>query len=218
MAVDCLEASSAVPLAHGCALVDRIVQELGPDLVRVARRARALGPATEGTIILLTGCRRGVGCTTVALALAQAAAADQAVLLIDGDQAQPGLAIALGFAPSWGWDDALGESDSFDEAFHSIDAAPQLTLLPRRRSPADSAKLLADPAFGAAHSRLRQAFGLVVLDGGSVWDGGAAWAPWADVALVVCDSGNKLADDWARAWDRLEAGGTRVLGIIETLG
>jgi Mrp family chromosome partitioning ATPase len=201
----------------GSLLVDRIVQELGPELARVARRAGGVGPTTEGTAVLLTGCRRGVGCTTLALALARVAAADRSVLLIDGDQTRPGLAAALGCSPGRGWDDALAEFGSLDEAFQPLFSTPPLTVLPRHRPMAESASLLAEPAFRDAYGRLRRGYDLLVLDGGSVWHGGADWAPWADVALVVCDSGNKLADDWARAWDRLEAGGTRVLGIIEIL-
>lgn len=215
IAVDQVAGSSPPP---GPVLVDRIVRELGPDLARVARRAREVGPTTGGVVVLLTGCRRGVGCTTVALALARVAAADQAVLLIDGDAPQASLAAGLGYAPSWGWDDAVRESSPLDEAWLAVPAAPQLTLLPLRQPVPNLTALLAQPAFSQGYDRLRRDYDFLVLDGGSVWEGGAEWAAWADVALVVCDSGNKLAADWARAWDRLEAGGAPVLGIIETLG
>lgn len=217
ISVDPCEGSALAQAFPGPTLVDRIVQELGPELVRVARRAGAAGPITEGTAVLLTGCRRGVGCTTLALALARVAAAEQSVLLIDGDRTRPGLAAALGLSPLRGWDDALAESGTFDDALHPFPGTPGLTLLPRRRPVAESVDWPDESAFGAAYRQLRRGYDLLVLDGGSVWDAGAQWAPWADVALVVCDSGNKLADDWARAWDRLEAGGTCVLGIIETL-
>ncbi len=217
MAVDPGAGSATAPAFPGSSLVDRVVQELGPELTRVVHRAGAAGPTTEGTAVLLTGCRRGVGCTTLALALARVAAVDQSVLLIDGDPTRPGLAAALGFAPRRGWDEALAESGACDDALCSFPGTPGLTLLPLRRPMVESASCTAAPAFRAAYRRLRRGYDLLVLDGGSVWDGGAGWAPWANVALVVCDSGNKLADDWARAWDRLEAGGTRVLGILETL-
>ncbi len=214
-AVDRIE-EPPIPVAP--VLVDRIVRELGPELARLARRARGMGTPAQGTTILLTGCRRGIGCTTVALALARAAAVDHTVLLIDGDLLQPNLAAGCGISPSCGWDEALRESSPWEETALAIPAAPQLTLLPLRRPVADRPALWADPVFSRAYHRLRRAYDLLVLDGGSVWHGGADWAAWADVALVVCDSGNKLAEDWARAWDRLEAGGIPVLGIIETLG
>ena len=63
---------------------------------------------------------------------------------------------------------------------------------------------------------LRREHRLVVIDGGSVWEAGARWAPWVDTAVVVCDSREAGGDEWAAAWDRLEEGGTHVLGIIES--
>lgn len=198
-------------------LVDRIVREMGPSLTDLARRIRRDSPTHEGAIVLLTGCRRGVGCTTVAQALARAAAAEQAILLIDGDLEEPGLSARLEDRPPVGWDSALRGLCPLEQVLVR-EADPPLTLLPLSQTAAALSGLLAYPALARWQASFRRDFDLVVLDGGAVWDGGAAWAPWVDMALVVCDSGDKLAEDWAKAWDRLEEAGTHVLGIIETLG
>lgn len=203
--------------AAGPSLVDRIVRERGPSLRGLARRLRAEHPGNTGVVVLLTGSRRGVGCTTAVLALARAAAEEQAVFLIDGDWPEPGLSARLGEPVRLGWEDALrGLCPPADVVLRQAD--PPLSLLPLRGPIAEAPALLASPAWEHWQVQFRRDYDLVLVDGGSVWDGGVAWAPWADVALVVCDSGHKLAEDWAQAWDRLEEGGARVLGIIETLG
>ena len=207
----------AVPFA-GLALVERVVREVGPGLEDLARRVRHYAPAGAGAVALLTGCRRCVGCSTVAVALATVAAEERSVLLVDGDLVRRGLSARLENPPVTGWEDCFGQAGTFQEALQPITARPGLAFLPLREPVADPAGLLAGPALVEWQARLRQDYNLIVVDGGSVWEAGACWGPWADAALIVCDSGQKLADDWALGWDRLEETGTHVLGIVETMG
>jgi Mrp family chromosome partitioning ATPase len=150
---------------------------------------------------MLAGCRRGVGCTTLALALARAAARTHAVLLLDGDLQQSGLE-ERSVAPSW----------------PSHDVSEGLAFPSLRYAAAPRERLLDATALRAWQARLRQDYALSVLDGGSVWESAERWAPWVDAVLLVCDAGQKWTGDWARASDRLEDCGVHVLGLVETFG
>jgi Mrp family chromosome partitioning ATPase len=209
--------TAPAPAGAGLALVDRMVQAIGRPLEELARRTRRVGPADQGAVVLLTGCRRGIGCTTVSLALATAAARDQAVLLIDGDLVERGLSVQLGLPAGFGWEDALADRCTLDEALHPAGPQAGWPVLPLRQTTPDPSDLLSHPVLAVWPTQLRRDYDLVFIDGGSVWDGGAAWAALADVVLMVCDSGQQLADDWAHGWDRLEESGAYVLGIVETL-
>jgi Mrp family chromosome partitioning ATPase len=197
-------------------LAERIVRELGQALSDLAWRARQFGRTDRGACVLVTGNQRGTGCTTVALALAAAAAVDQSVLLIDGDLETRGLSARMTEPPEAGWEDAFQGYCPLDHVVHSIEPSPGFAFVPLRRTATDPALLLAQSARSAWHSQLRSDYDLILIDGGSVWNAGALWAPWVDVALVVCDANHKLSNDWALGWDRLEEGGTAVLGIVET--
>lgn len=196
--------------------VREIVAELAQPLAELVRRIERLGPVSGGAVALVAGCGRGAGCTTVSAALAAVAAGSRPTLLLEGDLSHPGLATLAGPRSSFGWDDAVQGACSLGQALHYLDPARRLACLALRRAAGRPDELLAKAAAQKWLEGLREEYGLVVLDGGSVWEGGARWAPWADVSLVVCDAGRTAADDWARAWDRLEDGGSHVLGVVET--
>jgi Mrp family chromosome partitioning ATPase len=197
-------------------LAERIVRELGPGLSELAWRTRQFSRRDRGTFVLLTGNQRGTGCTTVALALAAAAAVDQSVLLIDGDLDTRGLSTRMRATPEAGWEDVLQGFCPLDQAVYFIEPRPGFAFLPLRQPVADPVRLLAQPALAVWQKQLRYDYDLILLDGGSVWTTGGAWAPWIDGALVVGDANHKLAAAWALGWDRLEEGGAAVLGMVET--
>jgi receptor protein-tyrosine kinase len=198
-------------------LLDKILAELGDSLKDLARCIRRVGPVQGGTTVLLTGCRRSVGCSTMAAALAAAAAQDRSVLLIDADLSQPSLANLLGVQATFGWDDYVEKRCFFEEALHDLSGsqAPDFMALAHPADP--QTRLLSRPELPSWLAQCRQDYGLIILDGGSIQEAAARWTPWADVALVVCPSSQTLAEDWAVTWDRLEEGGTHVLGIVETM-
>ncbi len=193
----------------------RIVTRLENSLAQLARRARRLGPVDGGAVVLLTGCQAVAGCSTLALALAATACRDERTALVDADFHQAGLTRQLSQPPDIGWEDVV-QGRSFEDAGHSLDSQGSLSFFPLGAPLADPDELLTSPGLAGWLARLRQDFALSFVDGGSLLTGGAKWAPWVDAALVVCRSGPELAEDWARAWDQLEEGGTHVLGIIET--
>jgi Mrp family chromosome partitioning ATPase len=197
-------------------LVDRLLSEVGQALEQLARRIRRLGRADGGTVALLTGCRHEVGCTAIALALATAAAREHAVVLMDGDVSRRGLSKLLAKPAAVGWDDALRGAGSLDTALQHLDFPPSMGFLALRDTGPTASDLPSLIELTPWQNRLREQFDLLIIDGGSVWESGGRWASWSDVALTVCDSGQKLAHDWAKAWDCLEEGGAYVLGIVET--
>jgi Mrp family chromosome partitioning ATPase len=157
-----------------------------------------------------------VGCTTVALALALAGAREHATAIIDGDLENRILSTYLGGAVEFGWDDAVLDGYSLEKTVQQHERTPGVAILPLRQPTLQPAGLFAQ--FGKKENRnsLRENYALIVVDGGPVWDSGVNWAPWVDVAMVVCDSEQKLAEDWAPGWDVLEESGAQVVGIVET--
>jgi Mrp family chromosome partitioning ATPase len=150
----------------------------------------------------------------VAVALAAVAASEREVLLIDADFHNPRLAAAMQLSTPRGWDEAVEQNGVADGAL--LRPAPRLAVLPLNPSPRGKVDRSILPAAPEWLAQFRREYGLIVLDGGSVWESGSRWAAAVDVALVVCDSDRTVADEWARAWDRLEETGTHVMGIVET--
>src|SRR5262249_8627328 len=91
---------------HGAEwLVARMVNELELPLRALVRRLCHPQRSDGGTMVLLSGCQRGVGCTSVTLALATVAARDCRVVVIDGDLVTRGLTAGFDPTPAAGWDD-----------------------------------------------------------------------------------------------------------------
>ena len=194
-------------------ILGQVIAELGDPLAELARRIQRVGAVSGGTVVLVTGCRSGVGCTTVAVALAAVAASERDVLLVDADSHNPRLAAAMQLSAPSGWDEVTEQNGILEDAL--LHPAPRLAVLPLNPSPGRRVDRAA-PAATEWLARFRQDYSLIVLDGGSVWESGWRWASAVDVALVVCDSDRTVADEWARAWDRLEESGAHVMGIVET--
>ena len=197
-------------------MVSQVLSELRQPLTELARRIHRVGAVSGGTVAMLTGCRRSVGCTTLALALAAAAAEERSVLLVDGNFCSPGLASLMGLLPSRGWDEDALESGALEQAVQPMDSREPWGVLGLKSPVSAETARLCMAELGESLARFRQHYSLVLLDTGSVWDSGRAWAASVDVALVVCDSGRGEADEWAGAWDCLEEAGTHVMGIVET--
>jgi Mrp family chromosome partitioning ATPase len=195
----------------GLPLVNRLLQELDQPLTRLARQARRAGPLGHAAVVLLTGSRPGIGCSTVALALAAAAARERPVLLLDAHLDRAGLSGWLRHPPAVGWDDAVGGRCSLEQAVLYPAGPGVLPFLPLRQPVADPQGFLRQPALRAWFAGLRGDHGLVILDGGPVASLPAEWAHLVDGAFLVA------ADAWTDARDMLEERGLAVLGVVETL-
>jgi Mrp family chromosome partitioning ATPase len=196
-------------------VVPQLLEGLERPLADLARRVRRMGPLDGGSIVLLAGCRRGVGCSTVALALAAAAAAERRVLLLDGDLDRAGLSTLLcGACRGAGWEAYVHGGQITEPVLAAVDCADMLTFLPLGGPAVDPQQFVNEPAVAELLAQWRGDYGLTVIDAGTVGDSGSLWGPATDAVLLVCDSSQP--EDWGESWDRLEGSGAQVLGIVET--
>lgn len=195
-------------------LAERLVRAVGGRLRDIARRARKHAAEDTGALLLLTGNRGRAGASTLALALARAAAADMSVLLIDADLTGCGLSQTLCGRVTLGWEEALRGRCSFAQPLRYADPQRLVALLPLRQPVDDPNELLGKPALRVWMTQHRNDFDLIILDGGSLFGTGARWAAWCDCSLLVCDA--RHTADHAPCWDLLEEAGCQVLGIVET--
>lgn len=211
------EGPAAPPVEFaGVEPIDTILRDFRQTLADLARRARRLGPVDAGAMLLVTGCGRGAGTSSLALALAGAAAAETHVLLVDGDLGHPGLSTMLDKPPEFGWEEAIRGVCSFEQPLQYADVLRRVAFLPMCRPANDPGELMKKSALRVWLPQLRQDYGLIVVDGGSIFNTASKWAAWVDASLLVCDARKKQAGDWGSAWDALEEGGCHVLGIVES--
>lgn len=162
--------------------------ESSPDLSTLMHE---LLPTGQGTLVV-SGCRRGEGRTSVALMLARhLAVGGRRVALVDADVQRPQVAARLGVAVEAGWEECLtGQLPPIEAAIESL--TDHLTILPLRRpmpvavlnEKGDCVKALVD--------RWRTAFDAVLIDAGPLAEADEAGhesllGARIDAAVVVRD-------------------------------
>jgi Mrp family chromosome partitioning ATPase len=165
--------------------------------------------------VLLAGLHENVGGSTIAWALAAAAAADGPTALVDADLHNQGLTNILSGRPATGWDDVVSGACFIEDAVRLIDSRESLAFFPIRAGAGDFSMPREHSGLTSWLGRLRQDYQLIILDGGSV-ENGLRWAPWVDAALIVRDPARSADSDWTPVWDSMEEAGAHVLGIVET--
>lgn len=173
-------------------------------------------------VVMIAGCRRGEGRTTLALCLARSAAqAGVRVALLDADLQHPQLGIQLGIDSPCGWLDALrGTIPLHEAAVASLDEP--LTLFPLRAAqPQDNEQSVP----GAQHwtdilRPISDRFPLTIVDTGPmrpegppllVSQGGCP----IDAAIVVRDLRNTSEQTAQAAARQLQQLGIAAVGIAE---
>lgn len=130
-------------------------------------------PAGHGTLVV-SGCRRGEGRTSVALMLARHVARGGArVVLVDADLDRPRLATSLATVVEVGWEETLLNDLPAGEALIES-LSDRLTILPLRRAVPDSALAAHGAGITALVERLQAEFDLVCLDTGPLIESGDA--------------------------------------------
>jgi Mrp family chromosome partitioning ATPase len=191
---------------------------------QIAVLARALTAASRQgqKLVLVTGCARGEGRTTLSLALGKALASPaRKILLVDADFEHSQLADALGVLPQVGWDDVLWGNQPLAEALiESLD--DHLSLLPLRQPSAAPQRRTPAAQWKASLGELTQNYDIVLLDAGPLTDDRkscdtaalAAQHP-IDSALVVRDLRRAGADAAREVGRRLVACDITHWNIVE---
>ncbi|HJT33760.1 MAG TPA: cellulose synthase operon protein YhjQ/BcsQ [Pirellulales bacterium] len=171
--------------------------------------------------LLVTGCRRGEGRTSIALFVAAALAADgRRVGLIDTDFARPQLAARLGVLAAAGWTEAISQRLAVAEAMVES-LTDRVILLPLRELTTESTSSSVDATtVKTAIAGLRTHCDLVCIDAGPVADDtdqeyAAVLASGIDAALVVRDVRHSRLQQSHAVGRRLAQAGIDCWAIIE---
>ena len=170
-------------------------------------------------VVMVSGCRRGEGRTTLALCLARsAAAAGVDVAVVDADWQNPQLGKRLGLESPCGWTEVLAGKATLNEAAVTS-VEDRLTLFPLNGPgpiPHASKERRSSQVMRAISAR----FPLVIIDAGP-WD---AQDPLTvpddqdclvDAAIVVRDLRRTEQEEAVRTARRLQANGIAAVGIAE---
>jgi Mrp family chromosome partitioning ATPase len=170
-------------------------------------------------VVMVSGCRRGEGRTTLALCLARsAAAAGVEVALVDADWQNPQIGSRLGMETPCGWTEVLaGKAPLNEAAVASVE--DRLTLFPLK-TPGESPIQDGQRRLSQIVSRISAHFPLVIMDTGPL--GGEDHPPFADedecpvdAAIVVRDLRYTTEKKALATAGRLQQSGIAAVGIAE---
>jgi Mrp family chromosome partitioning ATPase len=176
-------------------------------------------PSDRGTL-LVSGCRRGEGRTSVALLLARHLANSGArVALVDADFSRPQVAASLGTAAEVGWEETLSEASSSEALIESLD--DRLVIVPLRRPVAESVLVASRVGLRAAIERIQAEFDVVCIDAGPLAESAAVCRPiWfgetpVDAVVVVRDVRHSRLEQCHAVGRQVVQLGARRWAIIE---
>ena len=160
--------------------------------------------------LIVTGCERGEGRTTLTLALGRLLAnRGMRTVLVDCDVRAPQMAEALGVRPELGWDDVYAERLSVTDAMiESLD--DRISLLPMRNGLANPRAMAGNRTLAAMIDTLRANFDVVLLDVGPLADDPSA------IDLTSAMTGARL-DDALVVRDRRRTGSKEVQSVCRRL-
>lgn len=168
--------------------------------------------------LLVTGAHPGEGYTTVSLALSVALAefAGSRVLLMDGDFAHPSIARTLGIHPKLALDHVLLDDVPVERAILECED-PNLAILPLMEAFEFPSMTAGGRRLQQAMGTLREAYDLVVVDGGCRHRDGTSLPlmPGLDAALLVCHRATTTDEELDRIDEKLLAHQISCLGVIE---
>lgn len=160
--------------------------------------------------LVVTGCERGEGRTTLTLALGRLLAnRGLRTVLVDCDVRAPQMAEALGVRPELGWDDVYAERLSVTDALiESLE--DRISMLPMRNGLANPRVMAGNRTLAGIIDTLRANFDAVVLDVGPLADDPAA------IDLTSAMTGARL-DDALVVRDRRRTGQKEVHSVCRRL-
>lgn len=171
----------------------------------------------EGTL-LVTGCRRGEGRTSVALFVALMLSADgRRVGLVDADFVKPQLAARLGILAATGWTEALAHGLPAAEAM--VESLTDHVILLPLRETAERTDRIDTAVVRAAIGALRAHCDWICIDAGPPVDADDAYdavlGAGVDAALVVRDARQSRLQQSHAVGRRLAQAGVDRWAIIE---
>lgn len=203
----------------GCA---RLGVEAGDPLERVADELTA-GLTRGQSVVAMSGCRRGEGCTTLLLGIARRLArTGLKVAVVDADFDRPELARQLGLLPEAGWEEVLAGRLPLAEAL--IESIQDGIVVLPLCGPVPDARYLPTDHPGPARSiaALRRQYDLVLIDLGAMPGeaGGGAWPAepdvrWVDAVVLVHNVRSTPAAELERARRWFGAAGVVEAGVVE---
>jgi len=170
-------------------------------------------------VIVVTSSVADEGKTTTAANLAiTLAQADQRVLLVEADLRRPKFAEHLGLEGGVGLTTALVGRISVEDAIQDY-ALPNLSVLASGTIPPNPSELLQSKAMSDVVSRLRRKYDVILIDAPPLLPvtDAALLTSMADGALVIVRSGKTTRDQLRHSIERLDAVGSRALGLVLTM-
>ncbi len=186
--------------------------------------ALASAGAEGRKVLVVGGCRRGEGATTLLLCAAhRLAERGVKTALVDADLARPRLARRLGVEPQLGWDETkASDENAIGQALVEA-AATRMAILPARE-PASKTEQPAGEAsrLAACLGVLREHYDMVLVDLGPLVDAGLTEGAASRVAAAMIDgvilvhNGRVTSEGhMAAVAEQLSAMGIAVSGIVE---
>ncbi len=199
-------------------ICERLVEEAPGWFKGVAQRLCAAA-AHGQRVVAVAGCSRGVGSTTLAIALAgELAAAGARVVLVDADSDNPELASRLGVNARAGWESASGDVPLEDVAVSSIEDGLVLVPLKLAAGGADTADLR--ERLSTVVAELSRHFDLVLMDAAAHTLVSDERRPpsergIADAVVLVQDARSVDHNTTGELTARLRNANVNTLGIVE---
>lgn len=136
----------------------------GPALKRIYAVLRLYPMSRNAKVMAFTSALPGEGKTFLSIAVGRAAAAaGEAVLIIDADVHDPSLAARLGLAPTFCWEDILDAQRSVDEILQRDPHSNAMVLAPAP-APLASPTLFTASAFSTLMAILRNRYDRIIID------------------------------------------------------
>jgi polysaccharide biosynthesis transport protein len=128
-------------------------------------QVRLLNPDIPVRSLVVSSCLPGEGKSTVAIHLAQAAAAmGRKVLLIDADLRSPVLSLALDLPSHPGLSNVIAADSEYQAALKTLDQEPNLQILTAGTPPSDPNRFIASQKMQHLMEIFQDAFDLVIYD------------------------------------------------------
>lgn len=199
-------------------VVEELLTQRRSEWSRLVRRLRQQAIHEGCRTIMVTSVEKGVGVTTVSIALAVALADDAGdrVALVDGDFETPELANQLGLTPRVGLDDVLADDAKLDQAIYRCEEPP-LSILPIREKVDRLPTSLRGARWDRQWLNWRRGQDFVIIDAGrQPMIGTRRLLIEADAVLGVRRSNSgELAASWKTLEKRLRADGCPLLGVVD---